>query len=97
MSIDYDRYLQQHISSVEKGFYWLQENIEDLFIDPELETKARKIILNHDKSKTEPDEYEPYDAYFYGGNRSYKVVEDFRKAWLIHIHRNPHHFAYSYQ
>jgi hypothetical protein len=94
MSIDYDRYLQQHISSVEKGFRWMQENIEDLFIDPDLETKAEEIILNHDKSKTELDEYEPYDAYFYGGNRSYKVVEDFRKAWLIHIHRNPHHWQH---
>lgn len=52
------------------------------------------IVFAHDQSKTEPDEYGPYDIYFYGGNRSYAVVEDFRKAWLLHIHRNPHHWQY---
>lgn len=52
------------------------------------------IVFAHDQSKTEPDEYEAYDAYFYGGNRSYRVVEDFRKAWLLHIHRNPHHWQH---
>lgn len=36
----------------------------------------------------------PYDAYFYGGNRSYQVVRDYEYAWLLHIHRNPHHWQY---
>ena len=34
------------------------------------------------------------NAYFYGGNRSYAVVQEFNYAWLRHIHRNPHHWQY---
>lgn len=44
--------------------------------------------------KTEPDEYDAYDKYFYGKNRSYQVMQDFNYAWLRHIHRNPHHWQY---
>ncbi len=40
------------------------------------------------------DEYEAYDAYFYGGNRSHAIVEAFNRAWLLHIHRNPHHWQH---
>ena len=29
-------------------------------------------------------------AFFYGRNRSFDVVKKFQKAWLNHIHRNPH-------
>ena len=32
--------------------------------------------------------------YFYGGNRSYEVRNEFDKAWLHHIHNNPHHWQY---
>lgn len=39
------------------------------------------------------EEYRAYDAYFYG-NKSAKVVEEFKKAWLLHIHRNPHHWQH---
>lgn len=50
--------------------------------------------VEHDASKSKPDEYEAYDAYFYGGNRSYAVVQAFQRAWLLHIHRNPHHWQH---
>lgn len=92
MSKEYDNYLEQHKANVRKGFEWLQENIPELVENvPNLEWQ---ICFNHDQSKTEPDEYEAYDAYFYGGNRSYQVVQDFNYAWLLHIHRNPHHWQY---
>ena len=35
-----------------------------------------------------------YDAYFYGNNRSYEVVQRYQRAWLLHIHRNPHHWQH---
>lgn len=90
MSYEYDRYLQTHIENVKKGFDWLRDNIPDLFKhDFDWEN-----ISNHDSSKLYSDEYHPYDSYFYGGNRSYSVVQDFNKAWLLHIHRNPHHWQY---
>lgn len=90
MSVEYDLYLEKHKANVRKGFEWMQENLPELFTDG----SEWQIEFAHDASKSEPDEYEAYDAYFYGGNRSYKVVEDFRKAWLLHIHRNPHHWQH---
>ena len=92
MSKEYDNYLEQHKANVRKGFEWLRENIPGIVENiPNLEWQ---ICFNHDQSKTEPDEYEAYDAYFYGGNRSYQVVQDFNYAWLLHIHRNQHHWQY---
>jgi hypothetical protein len=91
MSYQYDRYLAQHKSNVEAGFRWLQKNLPKI---TEASGAEHNIVFAHDQSKTEADEYGPYDIYLYGGNRSYSVVEDFRKAWLLHIHRNPHHWQY---
>lgn len=92
MSYQYDQYLVKHKENVRKGFKWLQENLPELVRNvPNLEWQ---ISFDHDQSKLEPDEYEPYDAYFYGGNRSFKVVQEYRRAWLLHIHRNPHHWQY---
>lgn len=73
MSYEYDRYLAQHKSNVEAGFRWLQKNLPEI---TEVSGAEHNIVFAHDQSKTEPDEYGPYDIYFYGGNRSYAVVED---------------------
>ena len=92
MSYQYDQYLAKHKENVQKGFDWIRENLPDLVENvPNL---AWQIGFAHDQSKSEPDEYEAYDAYFYGGNRSFKVVQEYRKAWLLHLHRNPHHWQH---
>lgn len=90
MSWEYDIYLQTHIENANKGFDWLRTNIPSLF-EHEFDWEN---ILDHDKSKFNEDEYNPYDAYFYGGNKSYSVVQNFNRAWLMHIHRNPHHWQH---
>ena len=90
MSVQYDNYLTEHKENVAKGFRWLQENIPEV-IEDGLEWQ---ICFNHDASKTDPEEYDAYDAYFYGNNRSYLVVQNFNKAWLRHIHNNPHHWQH---
>ena len=92
MSTQYDRYLEEHRANVKKGYDWIKENLP-YAIRPGMDLDWH-MEFGHDQSKNEPDEYEAYDAYFYGGNRSYKVVQDFRKAWMLHIHRNPHHWQY---
>ena len=94
MSKQYDLYLEQHRSNVAKGFYWIQENIPELLIDIPGVSYEHQICYSHDYSKNESDEYEAYDAYFYGGNRSYQVVHDFRYSWLYHIHENQHYWQY---
>ena len=90
MSVQYDNYLTEHKENVAKGFRWLQENIPEV-IEDDFEWQ---ICFNHDVSKTDPEEYDAYDAYFYGNNRSYSVVQNFNKAWLRHIHNNPHHWQH---
>lgn len=92
MSIEYDIYLTTHKENVIKGFEWIKQNLSELVGDNG--DKFLNLVYSHDSSKTKKDEYNPYDEYFYGKNKSAKVVEEFNKAWLRHIHRNPHHWQY---
>jgi len=92
MSYLYDQYLTSHKSNVKKGFDWIRDNLPEL-IERDFDFE-HQIGFAHDNSKTEQDEYDAYDAYFYGGNCSFFVTQAFNKAWLFHIHRNPHHWQY---
>lgn len=92
MSKEYDAYLLEHKNNVIKGLGWMADRID--FIDPVGITYALENAASHDESKYSPEEYGPYDAYFYGKNRSYAVVNDFNLAWLHHQHNNPHHWQY---
>lgn len=92
MSYQYDQYLTKHKENVKNGFDWIRNNLPEMIKDiPNLEWQC---CFAHDQSKSESDEYEAYDTYFYGNNKSYQVVQDYRKAWLLHLHRNPHHWQY---
>ncbi len=98
MSNQYDQYLTRHRGNVKRAFDWIAENLPEILSD-ELTDESRQelawaVEFAHDHSKDEPDEYEPYDAYFYGNNRSYEVVQNYQQAWLLHLHRNPHHWQY---
>ena len=92
MSFQYDQYLARHRANVKRGFDWLSENLPGLMTNTL--TAGWNTEFAHDQSKNEPDEYEAYDAYFYGNNRSYEVVQRYQRAWLLHIHRNPHHWQH---
>lgn len=92
MSFQYDQYLAQHRLNVKRGYDWLCENLPEVVKDTL--NAGWQTGFAHDQSKNEPDEYEAYDAYFYGNNRSYKVVQEYRRAWLLHLHRNPHHWQH---
>lgn len=92
MSIQYDQYLKQHKGNVKKGFEWIRDNLPELLKgDYDYEWQ---IGTAHDLSKSDAEEYDAYDKYFYGGNRSYAVVQSFNFAWLRHIHHNPHHWQH---
>ena len=92
MSFAYDQYLAEHIGNVNKGLHWMLDNLGFKEEKPELEIAL--VNFDHDESKYSVEEYDAYDKYFYGGNRNYKVVQDFNYAWLHHIHNNPHHWQY---
>ena len=91
MSSDYDKYLENHIANVKRSFEWIKKNIP---LEDNVLSKAEWLVDNHDRSKYDPEEYEAYDNYFYGRSRSYSVVRDFNRAWLHHIHKNPHHWQH---
>lgn len=91
MSYEYDFYITEHKENVLKGLDWLHENIPEIVTDY---YSMLQDIRDHDASKYKPEEYDAYDKYFYGNNRSYVVVQDFKYAWLHHIHNNPHHWQY---
>lgn len=97
MSYEYDRYLEEHRANVARGFYWFTDNLPELleFGSPlDWDMLRTDICQSHDKSKNMDDEYYAYDAYFYGGNRSYEVKENFEMAFLRHLHRNGHHWQH---
>lgn len=92
MSIQYDLYLEKHRQNVTKAYGWLLSKFPEMFyegIDWD-----HQIAFGHDESKNSEEEYNAYDAYFYGGNRSYMVKLDFNHAWLHHIHENGHHWQH---
>lgn len=93
MSIAYDEYLIEHRGNVRKGLTWIKHNLPDLLSG--FEDFYRQIEWNlHDVSKDTPKEYNAYDNYFYGGQRTKEIEEEFNRAWLHHIHNNPHHWQY---
>ncbi len=95
MSQAYNEYLAEHKKNVYQGFCWLKENLYDIFTDDNIISQIDyQIQFGHDSSKNMPEEYAAYDAYFYGNNRSYEVVNEFNLAWLHHIHVNPHHWQH---
>lgn len=94
MSLQYDIYIDEHKRNVYEAFNWLIENIPEL-TQQETWDEARRLCSHmHDDSKFDKAEYDAYDVYFYGGNRSYEVTQNFNKAWLHHIHENPHHWQH---
>lgn len=106
----YNTYLTTHIGNVQQGYEWFKEYLPNLLdVDNYFEETAYygeldDIIASHDKSKYNkiPDveqyydltlEYDAYRDYFYGEKTS-EVKEAFNRAWLAHIHANPHHWQH---
>lgn len=94
MSAKYDAYLQEHKRNVQLAMNWMLTHL-NLTDDPAMRCKLMHRAETHDDSKYLPDEYEAYDRYFYGDNPTDpETVDAYSKAWLVHIHRNPHHWQY---
>ena len=92
MSTNYDEYLKDHIGNVAKGFQKLCDwGFHDVIAAM---NDIMPLIVAHDASKYWDEEYNAYDKYFYGGNRSHGVVLNFNYGWMHHIHRTPHHWQY---
>jgi len=90
LSREYNKYLQEHKTNVGNAFMWIQDNLPELLKDD----YERQICADHDQSKSNEDEYYAYESYFYGNNISFEIEQAFNKAWLVHIHKNPHHWQH---
>ena len=93
MSEKYDNYLKEHIGNVEKGYKWMKNHLPKEIFDGITENDEWNIV-QHDLSKYGKEEYDAYDDYFYGDKNDARVKDKFNKAWLHHIHNNPHHWQY---
>lgn len=94
MSDTYDLYLKSHLLNVRRGFRFLQEYCPELILELPGVDWEYQILVSHDQSKYYPDEYEAYDRRFYLNNRSINDQLAFDRAFLTHIHRNPHHWQH---
>lgn len=95
MGSSYNDYIKNHKDNVYKGFQWLIKHLPDTFQNEEITIKVEQNIKYHDESKFSEEEYEAYDNYFYGSAvPDPDIVYEFNKAWLHHIHNNPHHWQY---
>lgn len=101
MSKAYDEYLEDHIENVKKAFNWMidQGVLDFLDLNDDEIEKYSKVIYNHDNTKYWADEYEAYDRYFYPDEYEdnppfSQRVEEYQRAWLEHMHRNPHHWQH---
>lgn len=91
MSMDYNKYLDQHIYNVYRAYDWIRSTMPEILKDEDCEYQIRYM---HDDSKFDVDEYDAYDKYFYGANKTSEVEKNFNLAWLHHIHNNPHHWQH---
>ena len=93
MSKEYDEYLSEHKNAVRECLKLLA--LEPTPVKGLTESKIEMITQMHDASKFSVDEYDGYDCYFYGvKDERPETQEKFDRAWLHHIHNNPHHWQH---
>lgn len=93
MSKEYDKYLMEHRAGVNDAWKWMLDNIREDLDDAAIFIVPFSITC-HDASKFSLSEYNAYDAYFYGKNKTEEIKKKFNIAWLHHIHENPHHWQH---
>ena len=106
----YEKYLDEHINAVQNAYGWMKQHLPEILdVHNYAEETAYygeldEIIAKHDQSKYRkvPDadnyyeltpEYDAYANYFYG-KQTQAVKDAFDRAWLAHIHANPHHWQH---
>lgn len=95
MSIQYDEYLKKHITGVKRSYEWIKRHLPDILLVDEINRERMDYIIEfHDASKYSVEEYIPYDIHFYGDTKTEQSEHQYQKAWLRHLHNNPHHWQH---
>lgn len=90
---EYANYILEHVNNVMKAFHTYGELLcNELNVDyQEIENQ----IEYHDDSKCDKEEFDIYRAKFHPEPGEEPISDfEFNKAWLHHIHNNPHHPQY---
>lgn len=90
MSFDFDFYhvtpghVRKYLDSLEAHVTYVREAGEQLGVDP-------RQLREHDNSKFSIEEFPYYVRNFHGDKGD---PDGFARAWLHHIHNNPHHWQH---
>lgn len=91
----YQNYLTGHIGNVQKAMDIIIRSCNDNEFITENKNQLLNIALDHDKSKYDKEEYEPYLHHFYPTNPDEEHrCEEFEMACRHHILNNKHHWDY---
>lgn len=97
----YLEYIKEHKKNVTKAFAIYGKLMIDIMYDDNTDKLSiwerlyEKINNTHDDSKYEEEEFEAYRRKFFPRNGEEPISDyEFNKAWLHHIHNNPHHPEY---
>jgi hypothetical protein len=101
LKYQYTVYINSHIRNVIKAYtnakYVFRVLFPEVFNSSKLE-ELNKNLANHDKSKFDDVEFYNYGAKFFpieGTDPESEIIkENFKIAWLHHLHNNPHHPGY---
>jgi hypothetical protein len=101
MRDQYKEYVENHIRNVQKAFKDSSFVFSTVFPEVFHSSKSAELaenLMNHDKSKFDDIEFWSYAARFFPVEgtdpKSDTVKENFKMAWLHHVHNNPHHPGY---
>ena len=84
---EYKKYVLEHKERVQQFADWLKENLPELFDEIDIEL-FDDMIREHDESKFEEEEFEPYAQHFYGSKDN---DFEYSEAWKHHWTHNEHH------
>jgi len=89
VNTEYTEYINEHIDNVQK--VW--KSVSDKF-NSDISQRINNLIKIHDQSKYGPQEFRPYQQWFYPINSKEKNKTLFNYGWNHHQKNNPHHWEY---
>ena len=91
---EYREYIVAHKERVKQFADWLEENVPSLFDDEVYREAFHEVIEEHDDSKFNEPEFEPYAQKFYKQDENGKPLDfipGWDEAWTHHWTHNEHH------
>lgn len=85
-------YIITHKSNVLNAYNLIRDSLLSEF-DNDFIDRLDVVIKNHDESKYDAIEFEPYATHFYG-NKNEASEREYQLAWLHHQKTNKHHWQY---